>query len=406
VLAILLAASTMSHRAWEGVEPGPARAYTGPATLVTDPQRRGAVVGVTLSVEGKRYAVTAAGSPARRLERRSAQQVVWVEGRLRPPSPARRHRLTVRHVVGEMDVARVIDWSSGSPLARSTERTRSALSRGASAMDAVDRSLFLGLVLGDDRHQPVALVEDFRRAGLGHLTAVSGQNVAFLLAVASPGLRRCRPGVRWVLTVGLLAWFAALTRFEPSVLRATVMAGISATAFGLGRVGSPLRLLAYAVTLLLVVDPFLVWSVGFWLSACATAGIVLLAGRITEALPGPTWLTLPVGVSLAAQVGVAPVVWWVFGGEPVAALPANVLAEPAAAFTMTFGLPAGLVAAALPDTLAALLHGPTVLCVRWLRFVARGAAALDVPALRPLAAAGHAVALGWVLWRRRVGSSG
>ena len=397
----LLCSSTMAARAWEGAAPARSEAYAGPATLVGDPQRQGAIVHAVLDVRSKRFDVWAPGSPGRRLEQRSAQQVVWVEGRLHPPSPGQRHRLAVRHIVGQMDVSHVIDWSPGSPLARSTQRTRALLERGAGAMDPTDRSLFLGLVLGDDRRQPPALIDDFRRAGLGHLTAVSGQNVAFLLAVMNPLLRRCRPAWRWLLTIALLGWFAALTRFEPSVLRATVMAAVSATAFGLGRSASPLRVLCLTVTGLLIVDPFLVWSVGFWLSTAATAGIVLLSSSIAGVLPGPRWLRLPVAVSLAAQLGVAPVVWWVFGGEPVAALPANALGEPAAAFTMTYGLPAGLVAGMAGGPVPALIHGPVVLCVRWLRFVARGCAALDVPSLRPTVAASHVALLVWVLWRVR-----
>jgi competence protein ComEC len=306
-----------------------------------------------------------------------------------------------------MDLRALPDWSAGSPLARSTQRTRNALARGAAPLGPVDRSLFLGLVIGDDRDEPPALVDDFRRSGLGHLTAVSGQNVAFLLAVATPLLRRCRPGWRWTLTLALLAWFAALTRFEPSVLRATVMAGLAATSFVLGRSASPVRLLALAVTVLVLVDPLLVWSPGFWLSVSATAGIVLLARRLAIAIPGPRWLALAAAVTLSAQVGVAPVAWTVFGREAVWALPANLLAEPVAAFVMTYGLPAGLLAGLLPGPLAAVLHGPTLFSLRWIRLVAATAAQGDWPWARPFVSVGGAVMVVWLLRRstRAVGSA-
>ena len=67
------------------------------------------------------------------------------------------------------------------------------------------------------------MVEQFRASGLSHLTAVSGQNVAFLLAAAAPLLRRLRPWTRWTATVALIGWFMSVTRFEPSVLRAGAM---------------------------------------------------------------------------------------------------------------------------------------------------------------------------------------
>ena len=128
-------------------------------------------------------------------------------------------------------------------------------------------------MIGDDRDQPAALVERMRASGLAHLTAVSGQNVALVVAAASPLLRRARPLARWAATLALIGWFVVLTRAEPSVLRAGAMAALGATAFALGRQREPLRLLAVAVVGLLLVDPLLAWSVGFWLSVGATAGV-------------------------------------------------------------------------------------------------------------------------------------
>ena len=75
----------------------------------------------------------------------------------------------------------------------------------------------------------------------------------------------------------MIAFFALITRFEPSVLRASAMAAVAVTATTLGRDSSSLRLLALAVGGLVLVDPFLVHSVGFQLSVAACVGIVLLS---------------------------------------------------------------------------------------------------------------------------------
>jgi competence protein ComEC len=91
-----------------------------------------------------------------------------------------------------------------------------------------------------------------------------------------------RPWWRWAATLALIGWFMALTRFEPSVLRAGVMAMLGSSAFVLGRQQSVARLLAWTVTILVLVDPMLVWSVGFWLSTGATAGVH------PRTVPGPT----------------------------------------------------------------------------------------------------------------------
>ena len=199
-----------------------------------------------------------------------------------------------------------------------------------------------GLVVGDDQDQPPAMVERFRASGLAHLTAVSGQNVAFVLAAAGPLLRRSRPLSRWMLTLGLIGWFVLLTRAEPSVMRAGTMAALSATAFLLGRQREPVRLLALAVAGLLLLDPLLAWSVGFWLSVGATAGVTAIGPWLAPRLGALGPLALPVAVTVGAQLGVALPSLLVFGRLSLVGTVANLVAVPVAGLVMLYGLPACL----------------------------------------------------------------
>jgi len=144
----------------------------------------------------------------------------------------------------------------------------------------------------------------------------------------------------------------------------------------MGRPASTIRVLALAVTGLLLVDPLLVRSVGFLLSCGACTGIALLAGPLSRHLP------LPVAVTLAAQVGVAPLLAPVFGGVPLASVPANLLAAPAAGPVMMWGLAAGLPAGLLGEPWATILHVPTRLLVAWVAAVARLGATLPLGQLR------------------------
>jgi competence protein ComEC len=220
------------------------------------------------------------------------------------------------------------------------------------------QALYGGFVLGDDRGQSAVLEADFRGAGLTHLLVVSGENVAFVLVAASPLLRRLGTGSRWLATVSLLLLFAAMTRFEPSVLRATAMAVIAVSVWSLGRVASPLRILALAVTAVLLIDPMLVGVAGFQLSVAAAGGIILIARPLAEHLPMPSWLARPLAVTLGAQLAVAPMLVAFYGGIPVATVPANLVAEPAAALLMAWGLTVGAVAGMVGGPLATVLQLP------------------------------------------------
>ena len=155
------------------------------------------------------------------------------------------------------------------------------------------------------------------------------------------------------------------------MLRATVMAGVGAAAALAGRPVGAVRVLALAVTGLVLLDPLLVLSLGFRLSVAASAGIVVLARPLAAVLPGPAWLRVALAVTLSAQAAVAPLLVPAFGPMPVAAVPANLLAEPVAGLVMMWGCTAGLVAGLVPDWAAAVLHLPTRLGLWWVAGVAR-----------------------------------
>lgn len=376
--AALLAAS-LGHRAWAGLAPPPSsEVVAGEAVLVSDPVDFRGALRVDLAVGRRRVEAWARGTPAAALRPRLAGERVHVEGRLRAPPPDARRWLALRHVSARLSIDRVASWRPGSVASRSANGLRRTLAQGAVPLERDQRALLSGFLLGDDRDQSEAVADDFRAAGLTHLLAVSGQNVAFVLVLARPVLRRLGLHGRWAASLAVIAFFALLTRFEPSVLRAAAMAALAVTAVGLGRPSSRGRLLALAVAGVVVVDPLLVHSVGFRLSVGAATGILVLAARLARHIPGPRWLAEAVAVTVAAQVGVAPVLIPVFGGLPVASLPANLLAVPVAAPLMAWGLTAGLAAGIAGPPLDAVLHLPTSLLVGWVAGVARWAATLPL----------------------------
>jgi competence protein ComEC len=105
------------------------------------------------------------------------------------------------------------------------------------------------------------------------------------------------------------------------------------------------------------------------MSVGATTGIAVLATPLRLRLPGPRWVAESLAVSLAAQVGVLPISLFVFGNAPFVSLPANLLAVPVAGFVMTWGIPAGLIAGALP-AVASIVHIPSLIATRWVLVVA------------------------------------
>ncbi len=403
VAGAALLASALGARAEAGLAPPPpGQVVHGEVVLVSDPVETRGALRVDVRVGRRRVEAWARGEAAAALRPRLAGERVEVEGRLRAPSPEARPRLARRHVGARMSVDEVGEWRPGDLASRAANGLRRTLVRGATPLVGDRRALLTGFVLGDDREQSPAVADDFRAAGMTHLLAVSGQNVAFVLVLCRPVLRRLSLRSRWLATLGAIAFFGLVTRWEPSVLRASAMAALACTASGLGRPASGRRLLALAVAGVVLVDPLLVRSLAFQLSVGASAGILALAQPLALRLPGPRWLAEVLAVTLAAQVGVAPVLVPVFGGLPVASVPANLLAVPAAGPLMAWGLTAGLAAGALGPPADAVLHLPTSVLVAWVAAVARWGASLPLGRIEaPHLVALTAVVVAGLAFRRR-----
>ena len=344
---------------------------------------------------GRRVLVNASGAVAGHLRLLSAGEGVVLRGWF-APLEGFDTRWRWKHAVGGFHATDILGVSSSRGLlARAANDARALVLAGSQHLAPVDRALLAGFLLGDTRGVPDSLTEQFRAAGLTHLTAVSGENVAFVLALCAPLLRRLawRGRVAGALTV--LVFFGTMTRWEPSVLRAIAMAVIGLVAGYLGRPTVGLRVLALAAIALLVADPFLLHSVGFLLSCAASLGIAVLARPISGWLRGPAWMREVLGVTAAAQIGVAPVLIPVFGSMPLVALPANLIAVPLAAPLTMWGLTAGVIgglARPVSPAIPRILEVPTVALLHALIAVA------DLAARVPVAIDGRAawglVALG------------
>ena len=369
IITVAILASFLSGAAWARIEPAVAERYVGPAVLVADPEPVSGGVRVTALIEGGRYDLRAWGSPAGGLRNRLMGERVKVEVDLRPLGNAPAW-LLAQGLSGRGTVVSVESFDVGSPHTRIANSIRRTIESGASSMNRDERALFAGLVYGDDRQQSPLTADNFDAAGLTHLLAVSGQNVAFVLAITGPVLRRLGHRQRFVFVLAVLLLFATVTRFEPSVVRASVMTAVAAVAALVGTEMSSRRILGVAVAALVLVDPLIVHSVAFQLSVAASAGILLWSARVARAVPGPRWLVEALAVTSTAQLAVAPLLVWRFDGLPVASLPANLLAGPAAGPVMMWGLTGGLVAGVLPAGVAEVLHVPTRAALWWINSVA------------------------------------
>ncbi len=263
--------------------------------------------------------------------------------------PADGHDLAgVLSAVGDPDIrAGRSDVMAGADAVRTSVRT--ATRDGPGDSDA----LVPALVTGDDERLPTEVTEDFRTAGLTHLTAVSGTNLTLVLASVLLLARWVGVRARGLLVVGALCvvGFVLVARPEPSVLRAAVMGSVALVGLGSGGRAAGVRALGAAVVVLLALTPAMALSPGFALSVCATAGILVGAPAVRDALASwlPRWLAEAIAVPWAAQMACTPLVAGLSGQVSLVAVVANLLVAPAVGPATVLGLGGGIVGLVVPS---------------------------------------------------------
>ena len=265
-------------------------------------------------------------------------------------------------------------------------------------------NLLSGLLLGDSKRIDQQTQTDFRRSGISHLLSVSGTHVSYLMLPAGHLIQKTGLGRRKRLGIMLLLLlaFGFITGWRAPVFRAILMSGCVLSGKILHRPADAISSLSLAAVLLLVIQPFAAFAVGFWLSFAATAALALLSGPLADGISGklpflPQQIVHAFSASLSVHLGLMPLLAAVNNGFSVvglfANLPAGFLA--AAIFLLTVLLlpPAGLISLISIRT-ASALAAPLGLSADLLAFLAKTAGnlrlgRLAMPVMNPVI---------WIIW--------
>lgn len=312
---------------------------------------RGALLSIGEPVAGRSDAPVLVFADAVTRDARTPGASIGFVGRIRPVEAGR--DVATVSVVGPIRLTdRAPEWQ------QVAADLRAGLVQQARLLPGDGGALLPGLAIGDTAAVDAGLRDAMRAASLSHLTAVSGANCAVVTVAvfALAGLLRLRRGVRVAVAVAALAGFVVLVTPQPSVLRAAVMALVALGCIALGRRVAGPPLLALAVLVLLLQDPWMAVDAGFVLSVLATAGLLLLTAPIADALEKvlPRRLALVLAVPTAAQLACQPVLVLLQPTVPIFGVPANLLAEPAAPLVTVLGLLACLLLPIVPPLGGAL----------------------------------------------------
>ncbi len=371
LLAILVAAAAFGHARTAALDSsglGPRLGHVIRAQVPLLESPRGTAFGwrAAVGVAGERVMLQAHGHPPDL----AAGDIVASRGVLRRPG-VREGWMRPKgiHAVLQADAVRATGARRGGAAGVLDGVRRRAQHALAAGLPQPEGALLRGMVLGDDATLDITERDRLRRAGLGHLVAASGANVALLAALAFAVCSMFGVGLRTRLIAAavLIVLYVPLAGGGPSIRRAGVMgvAGIVAVLAARPRDRWHAVLLAAVVTL--GADPRSLADPGWQLSFAAVAGIAVLGAPLLQTLrrrgvPGP--LAEGGALTLAATIATIPVSAAAFGTLSLAGIPANVLVAPLVAPITWLGMLAACLAQGWPAGGA---------CIAWLAALPLGA---------------------------------
>lgn len=176
-------------------------------------------------------------------------------------------------------------------------------------------SLVAGVTVGSKESIPTPFWERLKISGVAHVVVASGMNVTlvggFLLNLALNFWNR-----RKALIIALIGiWtYTLICGFEAPLVRASIMGTIAFTAQGYGRINSTVRALFLASLVMLIVNPNWLTDLGFILSFVATLSLILFQVKVDRLIAFvPKIIRTDLATTVAAQIGVAPIIYFVFG---------------------------------------------------------------------------------------------
>ena len=225
-----------------------------------------------------------------------------------------------------------------------------------------EASTLCALIFGDKSYFTNQFQANVTAAGVSHVMVVSGMHLAIIVSLIDKLVKkmfynRYVKALYIALTVLLLT---ALCGFTMSMLRAGITYLLMALALAVGRESTPENTLGAALTFILIVSPFAIFSVALQLSLLATFGILVVALPVISYVKNKGFITFKpllsifkiVVMTLSALILTLPVTVYVFGSVSIVAPITSLLISVAVTITLTvtvLGLAVNLVFPFLAD---------------------------------------------------------
>jgi len=210
-------------------------------------------------------------------------------------------------------------------------------------------SLVAGITIGS-KNMPQDFWDRLKSTGTAHIVVASGTNVtltiSLMIGIFTYWMKR-KSAI--IVTLLGIAGYVILSGFDAPIIRAGIMGSVLLIGQEAGRVISSWRVLFYAAAIMLIIKPAWITDIGFILSFTATISLIVFEKKIAVRLKIiPAIFREGLSTSLAAQIGVAPILFATFGSFNILSPIINMLVLWTVPFIMVAGALAGLIGLVVP----------------------------------------------------------
>lgn len=202
-------------------------------------------------------------------------------------------------------------------------------------------SLLTGILIGEKSDIPEEITESFSKASISHILAISGTHISYIILGITYILNKSKTSKRlsYIITIITLVLFMFVTRFTPSVVRASIMGIIMLFAKVIYRKSDTLNSIAISLILILIFNPFAINDIGLELSYLGTIGIVLLNKKVKSIFSKyiNEKVSIAISITISAQIMVLPITILKFNTITPYFMLANITAVPLAGVIILMG---------------------------------------------------------------------
>lgn len=194
------------------------------------------------------------------------------------------------------------------------------------------RELAVGMMIGDKDELDAKIEEDFKNSNLTHMLAVSGAHISYVILGLNLMLKKTSNRFRKIFIICFLIFFVGVTDFTPSVQRASIMAILLLVSTMLYRSQDTYTSIAFSGLVILIINPYSFFDIGFQLSFGGTIGIVLMYNNLIKKIKTKgklvNYIVSSICVSVCANLIIIPIMTYNFNTVSLTFWISNLLAGP------------------------------------------------------------------------------